>query len=39
MTIFFCFAAVILWHLDYGANPVEDAWQAKKREKLAQQPR
>lgn len=36
MTIFFCFAAVILWHLNYGANPVEDAKQARKRERLAQ---
>ena len=36
MTIFFCFAAVILWHLNYGANPVEDAKQEKKRERLAQ---
>jgi hypothetical protein len=36
MTIFFCFAAIILWHLKYGANPVEDAMEAKKRERLAQ---
>ncbi len=37
MTIFFCFTAVILWHLSYGTNPVEDALQAKKLErKLAQ---
>ncbi len=38
MTIFFCFAAVILWHLDYGANPGEEARQARKREALAQKP-
>ena len=38
MTIFFCFSAVILWHLNYGANPVEDAKQARKLERLAQQP-
>ena len=36
MTIFFCFAAVLLWHLNYGANPVEDARRAKKLAKLAQ---
>ena len=36
MTIFFCFAALILWHLNYGTNPVEEARQAKKLAKLAQ---
>ncbi len=36
MTVFFCFASVILWHLNYGANPVEDARQARKLEALAQ---
>jgi hypothetical protein len=36
MTIFFCFASVILWHLNYGANPVEEARQARKLEALAQ---
>ncbi len=36
MTIFFCFAAVILWHLKYGTNPVEAAKQEKKRARLAQ---
>jgi hypothetical protein len=30
MTIFFCFASVILWGMDYGANPVETAKQARK---------
>ncbi len=30
MTIFFCFASIILWGMDYGANPVERAKQAKK---------
>ncbi len=38
MTIFFCFASVILWHLDYGVNPVEEARQARKLEALAQKP-
>ena len=36
MTVFFCFASVILWHLNYGANPVEDARIARKREQLLQ---
>ena len=36
MTVFFCFASVILWHLNYGANPVEDARIARKLEALAQ---
>jgi len=36
MTIFFCFAAVILWHLNYGTNPVEEAKETRKRERLAQ---
>jgi hypothetical protein len=36
MTVFFCFAAVLLWHLNYGANPLDDARQAKKLGRLAQ---
>ncbi len=38
MTIFFCFASVALWHLNYGANPVEEVRQARKREERAQRP-
>ena len=34
MTIFFCFASVILWGMDYGANPVETAKQARKLAEL-----
>lgn len=34
MTIFFCFASIILWGIDYGANPVETAKQAKKLAEL-----
>jgi predicted signal transduction protein with EAL and GGDEF domain len=34
MTVFFCFASVILWGINYGANPVEDARQARKLAKL-----
>jgi hypothetical protein len=36
MTIFFCFSSVILWGLNYGANPVDEARQAKKMAKLEQ---
>ena len=38
MTIFFCFAAVILWHLSYGANPIDDAREARKLARLTQGP-
>lgn len=34
MTIFFCLASIILWGIDYGANPVEAAKQAKKLAEL-----
>ncbi len=34
MTVFFCFASVLLWGIDYGANPVEEAQRAKKLAKL-----
>ena len=34
MTVFFCFASVILWGMDYGANPIEEAQQARKLTKL-----
>lgn len=34
MTIFFCFASVVLWGMDYGANPVEAAKQARKLAEL-----
>ena len=36
MTIFFCFASLILWGMNYGANPVEDVQQARKPAKLEQ---
>ena len=36
MTIFFCFASVSLWGMNYGANPVEEAQQARKLAKLKQ---
>lgn len=34
MGIFFCFANLILWSIDYGRNPIDDARQEKKRAKL-----
>ena len=35
MTVFFCFASVILWSLEYGANPLDEAKQERKRAKLS----
>jgi hypothetical protein len=37
MTVFFCFASVVLWRIDYGANPVETAKQARKLAELEQE--
>jgi hypothetical protein len=34
MTVFFCFASLVLWQLDYGSNPIEQAQQERKRLKL-----
>jgi len=34
MTVFFCFASVVLWGIDYGANPLDDVKQARKLAKL-----
>ena len=39
MTIFFCFASVILWGLDYGENPIEQEEQAKRLTKLRAPPK
>jgi len=36
MTIFFCFASVLLWGMHYGENPVEEAKQAQRLAKLGQ---
>ena len=38
MTIFFCFASVFLWGINYGANPVEEARRARKLTKQEQLP-
>ena len=34
MATFFCFSNTILWYLDYGRNPIDEAKRAKKRAKL-----
>ncbi len=34
MTVFFCFAILVLWYLEYGENPLEQAKQEKKLSKL-----
>ena len=34
MAVFFCFTNVILWHMDYGKNPLDDARSAKRQAKL-----
>jgi hypothetical protein len=36
MTVFFCFSCLILWHIDYGENPVDTAQHEKRRAKLSQ---
>ena len=36
MTVFFCFASVILWRMGYGVNPIEAAKQARKLTELEQ---
>lgn len=34
MTVFFCFANVLLWRFEFGENPIEQRKQEKKRAKL-----
>jgi len=34
MSVFFCYVNLILWTVDYGKNPADDARLAKKRAKL-----
>jgi hypothetical protein len=34
MAVVFCFANALLWQLDYGRNPLDDARAAKERSKL-----
>ena len=35
MSLFFCFANVVMWAFDYGRNPADDARIARKRAKQA----
>ena len=34
MALFFCFTNAILWNMDYGKNPLDDARSAKRQAKL-----
>ncbi len=34
MAVFFCFTNAILWNMDYGKNPLDDARSAKRQAKL-----
>ncbi len=34
MAVFFCYSNAVLWHLEFGQNPIDDARIAKKQSKL-----
>jgi hypothetical protein len=34
LAVFFCYANALLWHIEFGRNPIDDARIAKKRAKL-----
>ena len=34
LAVFFCYTNVLLWHLEFGRNPIDDARTEKKRRKL-----
>jgi hypothetical protein len=34
MAVFFCFTNAILWKMEFGRNPIDDAWVAQKQAKL-----
>ena len=34
MAAFFCFTNAVLWHMDYGRNPIDDAKRARESAKL-----
>ena len=36
LAVFFCFTMLILWQMDFGENPLDEARQEKKRAKFAQ---
>lgn len=33
MSMFFCFTSLVMWSMDYGSNPVDEARRARKRVK------
>ena len=35
MAIFFCFTILVLWQMEFGENPLDEARQEKKRDKYA----
>jgi hypothetical protein len=35
MALFFCMTNAVLWHMDYGQNPIDDAKREKKRNRPA----
>jgi hypothetical protein len=34
MAVFFCYANAVLWHMEFGQNPIDDARIARKQSKL-----
>jgi len=36
MAVFFCFVILILWQIDFGENPIDEAREERKRAKLTQ---
>ncbi len=36
LAVFFCFTILILWQMEFGENPLDEARQEKKRAKFAQ---
>ena len=36
MSMFFCFTSVVMWALDYGRNPGDEARMARKKAKLGE---
>lgn len=34
LAVFFCYTNILLWHLEFGRNPIDDARAEKKRRKL-----
>jgi len=36
MAVFFCFVILILWQIEFGENPIDEAREERKRAKLTQ---